>query len=502
MAPAADLIECLNAVAARRPKHLFLRTAGGRELTYGALADQVARFGAALTHLDVAPQDRVAVQVEKSVEAVLLYLACLQVGAVFVPINSANTPTEVAYLLDDARPRLTVVDPRLRDVLEPAARAAGVAHLETLSEAGDGSFTDLVRRMARYADPRVPAEGELGAIVYTSGTTGRPKGAMLTRANLAANAHVLSQAWQFSGTDVLMHVLPLFHIHGLFVALNTLLVQGAGLLFFARYDPAVAVRHLRECSVFMGVPTHYTRLLQQPSLDADACAGMRLFVSGSAPLLAETHRVFRQRTAHTILERYGMTETLIITANPYAGPRRAGSVGTPLPGTALRIAVADEQGVGGIEVQSPAVFAGYWQDEAKTRAEFTDDGWFRTGDLGVQDGEGYVSIVGRAKDLVISGGFNVYPKEVESEIDLLAGVLESAVFGLPHPDFGEGVTAAVVARPGAALTEALILEAIQGRLARYKIPKRVLLLEELPRNTMGKVQKNELRRRFDALYRA
>ena len=503
MAPAAaDLIDCLNAVAARRPKHLFLKTATGRELRYGALADQVARFGAALTHLDVAPQDRVAVQVEKSVEAVLLYLACLQVGAVFVPINSANTPTEVAYLLADARPRLAVVDPRQRAALESAAREAGVAHLETLSEAGDGTFTDLVRRMARYADPHVPAEGDLGAIVYTSGTTGRPKGAMLTRANLAANAHVLSQAWQFTSADVLMHVLPLFHIHGLFVAINTLLVQGAGLLFFPRYDPAAAVRHFPECSVFMGVPTHYTRLLQQPALNADACAALRLFVSGSAPLLAETHQAFAQRTAHTILERYGMTETLILTANPYAGARRAGSVGLPLPGTRLRIATADEQGVGGIEVQSPSVFAGYWQDEVKTRAEFTDDGWFRTGDLGVQEATGYLRIVGRAKDLVISGGFNVYPKEVESEIDLLDGVLESAVFGVPHPDFGEGVTAVVVAREGAALSEAQILAAIQARLARYKVPKRVLLLDELPRNAMGKVQKNELRRRFDALYQS
>ena len=382
MAETVDLIERLQAAAARRPQQLFLRTPAGRELTYAALAEQTARFAAALSQLGVKPADRVAVQVEKSVEAVLLYLACLKVGAVFVPINSANTANEVAYFLKDARPHLVVVDPSQSGALEGAAREAQVAHLETLSESGEGSLTDLVRRSRGENATTASPLSDLGAIVYTSGTTGKPKGAMLTRGNLAANAAVLSQTWRFGADDLLMHVLPLFHIHGLFVALNTLLVEGGGMLFFARFDPALAVRHLNECSVFMGVPTHYTRLLQQAHLTPDACARMRLFVSGSAPLLAETHQEFERRTGHAILERYGMTETLINTSNPYEGPRVPGSVGPPLEGTALRIASPDAHGVGGIEVAGPALFKGYWQDEAKTRAEFTADGWFRTGDLG------------------------------------------------------------------------------------------------------------------------
>jgi malonyl-CoA/methylmalonyl-CoA synthetase len=330
---------------------------------------------------------------------------------------------------------------------------------------------------------------------------------MLTRANLASNASALASAWEFTADDVLLHTLPLFHIHGLFAAINTVLASAATLLLVGKFDAESALPLLADASVFMGVPTHYTRLLQQPGLNRERTASMRLFISGSAPLLPETHREFLERTGHVILERYGMTETLINTSNPYRGTRLPGSVGRPLPGVSLRVAnmqsgdMETEPGaVGTLEVKGPNVFAGYWNDAAKTRAEFTADGWFKTGDVGRIDGEGYVHIVGRAKDLVISGGYNIYPKEVETELDALDGVLESAVFGVAHPDFGEGVTAAVVAKPGVTLSEANLIDAVKLRLARYKIPKRVLLLDELPRNAMGKVQKNILRETFAAIY--
>jgi len=336
------------------------------------------------------------------------------------------------------------------------------------------------------------------AILYTSGTTGRSKGAVLTRANLASNAAVLAQAWRFTGSDVLLHTLPLFHIHGLFAAVNTVLASASSLLFFEKFDASETVSHLARATVFMGVPTQYTRQLLHAGLNRETTAHMRLFVSGSAPLLAETHAEFLRRTGHAILERYGMTETLINTSNPYDGERKPGSVGLPLPGTSVRVAGADV--IGALEVRGPNVFGGYWRDPAKTRSEFTADGWFKTGDLGRIDSDGYVSIVGRSKDLVITGGYNVYPKEVESELDALPGVLESAVFGVPHPDFGEGVTAVLVPKPGAVLSESRIIGTVQQRLARYKVPKRILFIDELPRNAMGKVQKNALRKTYASLY--
>ena len=498
-----DLTHCLREAAHSHPRHLFLRTPSGRELTYGQLLEHSERFAAVLAQLGVVPGDRVAVQVEKSVEAILLYLSCLSLGAVFVPINTANTPHEVEYFLSDARPKVAVVDPKRRAALLHCAREAGVAHLETLGESGDGSLLDLVRRCeARASGQQALGPADPAAIVYTSGTTGRSKGAMLTRGNLGSNAAVLAQAWHFVAGDVVLHVLPLFHIHGLFVAINTALAAGAGLLLMTRFDAGETIRHLNECSVFMGVPTHYTRLLQHPDLSRDSTAHIRLFVSGSAPLSAETHMQFLERTGHAILERYGMSETLIITSNPYEGVRRPGSVGPPLPGIEVRVAGAvSGESVGTLEIRGPNVFAGYWQDAAKTAAEFTPDGWFKSGDMGHIDAQGYIHIVGRAKDLVITGGYNVYPKEVEAELDALSGIQESAVFGVPHPDFGEGVTAAVVIELNAALSESQIIDAVQSRLARYKVPKRVLLVDELPRNTMGKVQKNELRKRFASLYK-
>ena len=492
--------------ARNHPRQLFIKNPAGQDYTYASLQAECGRFVSALMRRGVAPGDRVAVQVEKSAEAVLLYIACLRMGAVFVPINVANTPNEVDYFLRDSQPRVAVIRPTDRMLLEPLARAAGIQRIETLGADGTGSLLESRAEADGELSPIGPES--LAAIIYTSGTTGRSKGAMLTRANLASNAEALVEAWRFTSRDVLLHALPLFHIHGLFAAINTVLASASSLLLLPKFDAATVLRHLPEATVLMGVPTYYTRLLQQVGLNREATARMRLFVSGSAPLLADTHQEFLQRTGHVILERYGMTETLINTSNPYEGVRLPGSVGIPLPGIAIRVAggeagVAEPEaeGTGTLEVSGPNVFAGYWRDAEKTRSEFTADGWFRTGDLGRIDRDGYVHIVGRAKDLVISGGYNVYPKEVETELDAIEGVLESAVFGVPHPDLGEVGTAAVVGKSGAVLSEAAIIEAVQARLARYKVPKRILIIDVLPRNTMGKVQKNALRAAYASLYR-
>jgi malonyl-CoA/methylmalonyl-CoA synthetase len=489
-------------------RRVFLKTPQGRNLSYAALREQSGRIASALMQRGALPGDRIAVQVDKSVEAVLLYVACLRLGAVFVPINVANTSNEVEYFLRDSQPRIVIIRPQDLSLLEPLARAAGIAHLETLGANGEGSLLRLAAELASdFELPRKFDPSSTAAIVYTSGTTGRSKGAMLTRGNLASNAAVLAEAWRFTSGDVLLHTLPLFHIHGLFVAINTVLASGSSLLLLSKFEAAQTLQYLREATVYMGVPTHYTRLLQENGLHQEGTATVRLFVSGSAPLLSETHREFLRRTGHVILERYGMSETLINTSNPYDGLRLPGSVGPPLKGTALRVTntesgavEAEPEVIGALQVKGPNVFVGYWQDEEKTRGEFTADGWFKTGDVGRIDRNGYIHIVGRAKDLVISGGYNVYPKEVEAELDALAGVLESAVFGVPHPDFGEGVTAAVVARLGAVLSEEALIDSVKSRLARYKVPKRILLVDELPRNTMGKVQKNALRKIFAAIY--
>ncbi len=505
MSSVVDPADWIDDAVRRQPQRVFLRTPQGRALSYAALRDQTTRFASALIARGVTPGDRVAVQVDKSVEAVLLYIACLRMGAVFVPINVANTASEVDYFLNDSQPRVAVIRPADRAVVEPLADRAHVRHVETLDADGDGSLQQLVSQCAVISE--LPQRGELsslGALVYTSGTTGRSKGAMLTRGNLASNAAVLAEAWRFSESDVLLHTLPLFHVHGLFAAINTVLASGSSLMLMPKFDAASVLARLPEVTVYMGVPTHYTRLLQEPGLTERVAARLRLFVSGSAPLLAETHHEFLRRTGHTILERYGMTETLMITSNPYDRARVPGSVGPALPGVSVRVAAADSgaNAIGNIEVKGRNVFAGYWRDDEKTRREFTADGWFKTGDLGRIDGNGCLYIVGRAKDLVISGGYNVYAKEVETELDAVAGVRESAVFGVPHPDFGEGVTAAVVGVPGAVLSEPEIISAVRARLAGYKLPKRIVFVDELPRNAMGKVQKNALRATYASLYRA
>ncbi|MET2829942.1 malonate--CoA ligase [Mesorhizobium shangrilense] len=487
------------------PERLLLEADDRRSLTYGDMLARSAQLAHALLQLDVEPGDRVAVQVEKSPEALLLYLACVRAGAVFLPLNTAYTLTELGYFFGDAEPRVIVCDPAKAADIGRLVETSG-AIVVTLDRNGRGSLADQASRQSSNFHDVERGADDLAAILYTSGTTGRSKGAMLSHENLASNARVLVDQWRFTSDDVLVHALPIFHTHGLFVATNVTLMAGASMLFEQKFDPARIVSLLPRATTLMGVPTFYVRLLQQDGLNHESTKTIRLFISGSAPLLAETHNAWRERTGHAILERYGMTETNMNTSNPYEGERRAGTVGFPLPGVSLRIADPDGGGtlaqgeIGMIEVKGPNVFGGYWRMPEKTRAEFRGDGFFITGDLGMIDADGYVHIVGRGKDLIISGGYNIYPKELESEIDALDGVSESAVIGVTHPDFGEGVTAVVVRSPASTITAAEILGAITERVAKYKHPKRVIFVDELPRNTMGKVQKNLLRDAYKDLY--
>ncbi len=479
--------------------------ADGGTLSYAQIDAAAGRFANLLSKLGVAKGERVAVQTDKSVNAVCLYLGCLKAGAVYLPLNTAYTPAEVSYFLTDARPKLLVARPESRAALENVAAAAGVAHLHTMDAEGGGSLAQAAADQAEDAPTAVMASDDLAAILYTSGTTGRSKGAMLTHRNLSSNALALREIWRFTAADVLLHALPIFHVHGLFVAINTTLMSGASMIFLPRFDLDQAIRLLPSATVMMGVPTFYVRLLGDPRFGRALVSHMRLFVSGSAPLLEETFREFEQRTGLRILERYGMTEAGMITSNPYDGERRAGTVGFPLPGVEVRVAddggkVLAPEEIGVLEAKGPNIFKGYWNMPEKTAEDFRADGFFITGDIAKIDARGYVHIVGRAKDLIISGGFNVYPKEVETEIDALPGVVESAVIGCPHPDFGEGVTAVIVKENGAQLSEAAVIAALEEKLAKFKLPKRVLFVPELPRNTMGKVQKNVLREENKGLY--
>jgi malonyl-CoA/methylmalonyl-CoA synthetase len=483
----------------------FLEDAARRRMSYGDMLARSGKIANVLVARGVKPGDRVAVQVEKTPENLLLYLAALRAGAVYLPLNTAYTLTELDYFIGDSGPALVVCNPASHAGVLKIAERHGVAAVETLDAKGEGSLSAAASHAATdFADVARQAS-DLAAILYTSGTTGRSKGAMLTHRNLASNALVLKDFWRFTANDVLLHALPVYHTHGLFVACNTLMLAGGAMIFLPKFDADQVMALLPRATAMMGVPTFYTRLLKHPGLTREACAHMRLFTSGSAPLLAETHHEFQEKTGHAILERYGMTETNMSTSNPYDGDRIAGTVGFPLPGVALRI--VDEDGrevpqgeIGGIEVRGDNVFSGYWRMPDKTKAEFRADGFFITGDVGRIDARGYVHIVGRAKDLVITGGFNVYPVEVEAEIDAIPGVMESAVIGCPHPDFGEGVTAIVVCKPDTALTEDDILKTLEARLARFKLPKRVLFTADLPRNSMGKVQKNLLREQNKDLY--
>ncbi|WP_375171218.1 malonyl-CoA synthase [Marinobacter sp.] len=484
------------------PDKVLIDTAEGLRYRYGDVLDGSRRLASVLIELGVQPGDRVAVQVDKSPEVVTLYLACLQIGAVYLPLNTAYTDAEVEYFLGDAEPRIYICTPeKLASAADYVGRW-GVESAESLGVNADGSLMER----AGAAEPTqaiASVQGDdLAAILYTSGTTGRSKGAMLSHTNLASNSRSLMEAWRYTADDHLLHALPIFHTHGLFVACNVTLTAGSSMTFLPKFDADTLIDLMPRATVLMGVPTFYTRLLQSPRLDHEAVANMRLFVSGSAPLLAETHEQFQERTGHAILERYGMTETNMNTSNPYEGARRPGTVGMPLPGVELRIADRESgaslaQGeTGMVELRGPNVFQGYWRMPEKTKAEFRSDGYFITGDLGRIDDQGYLQIVGRDKDLVISGGYNVYPKEVEQLIDDLPGVIESAVIGIYHPDLGEGVAAVVVTETGADLTESDITANLNGQLARYKQPKRIFFVDSLPRNVMGKVQKKQLRETY------
>jgi malonyl-CoA/methylmalonyl-CoA synthetase len=487
------------------PNRLAIETIDGQRISYAALIARAAQIANVLVARGVKPGDRVAAQTEKSVSGLVLYLAAVRAGAIYLPLNTAYTLNELDYFVTDAEPTLVVCDPSKAQGIGAIAAKVN-AKVETLGADGKGTLTEAADRASRDFETVLRSDDDLAAILYTSGTTGRSKGAMLSHDNLASNSLSLVDYWRFTDKDVLIHALPIYHTHGLFVASNVTLFARASMIFLPKFDPELIIKLMARATVLMGVPTFYTRLLQSPNLTRDSTSHMRLFVSGSAPLLADTHREWADRTGHAVLERYGMTETNMNTSNPYDGERVAGAVGYPLPGVSVRVtdpetaAVLARDTIGMIEVKGPNVFKGYWRMPEKTKSEFRDDGFFITGDLGKIDDKGYVHILGRGKDLVISGGFNVYPKEIESEIDAMPGVVESAVIGLPHADFGEGVTAVVVCHPDADVSETSVLKALDGRLAKFKMPKRVFVVDALPRNTMGKVQKNVLRDTYKELY--
>lgn len=476
----------------------FLTTDQDQVFTYADIDQESARLANFLTGLGVAIGDRVSVQVEKSPQALCLYLACLRGGFVFHPLNPAYKASELDYFLNNAEPTLLVCDAKDLDSLSPIAAAANISHVLTLNADGSGSLIDASRVSTTGFDCVPRADDDMACLLYSSGTTGVPKGIMLTHKNLASNAQTLVDAWGFSSDDNLLHALPIFHVHGLFVALGCVLMSGASMRWLPAFNSASVIKYLPESTVLMGVPTYYTRLLDDSSFTSDVVAGVRLFVSGSAPLLEETFQQFEERTGQRILERYGMTETNMNSSNPLAGERRAGTVGPPLADVDIRITdeqnmALEENDIGNLQVRGPNVFKGYWKLPEKTAEDFTEDGFFNTGDKGKIDEMGYVTIVGRTKDVVITGGLNVYPKEVELVIDEIAGVKESAVIGMPHADFGEAVVAVVVLDGSKSLNEAEIIEHTKTLLANFKVPKEVVITAELPRNTMGKVQKNILR---------
>jgi malonyl-CoA/methylmalonyl-CoA synthetase len=483
----------------------FIETPDGRVMSYAGFEATTAKIAHALRDAGVRKGDRVAAQVEKSPEALCLFFACLRAGAIYLPLNTAYKPAEIAYFVGDAEPRLLVCSSNSQAALAAEAERVG-ATVTTLDGSGGGTLMRSAWSRPDTFDDVSAGEDEVAAILYTSGTTGRSKGAMLTHRNLASNALTLRDFWRFTADDVLLHALPIYHVHGLFVAANVSLLAGASMLFLSGFQVDEVIRLLPRATAMMGVPTFYSRLLEHPAFTRELVRHMRLFVSGSAPLLASTHQEFEARTGHRILERYGMTETNMNTSNPYDGDRVAGTVGVPLPGVEIRVTNPESgtplpQGeVGMIEVKGPNVFKGYWRMPEKTAQEFRSDGFFITGDLGQFEDNGYLRIVGRGKDLIITGGYNVYPKEIEIAIDALDGVRESAVIGVPHPDFGEGVTAVVVSEPGSRLDGHSIIEALSGNLAKFKLPKQVFLVDSLPRNTMGKVLKNELRDRYANIY--
>lgn len=483
----------------------FIETSTGEIITHSGFLAMSARIANALTALGVSKGDRVAIQAEKSVEFLCVYAACVQAGLVFLPLNTAYTESEVRYFVEDSGARIFICDSNNEAQLSEMADNAG-AKLVTLDADGTGSIVELAKAQSNTFETVIADGSDLAAFLYTSGTTGRSKGAMLTQNNLLSNSTILAEYWQFSDADTLLHALPVYHTHGLFVAINVCLMSGASMILLPKFNVKTVIENIPHVTCLMGVPTFYTRLLQEDGFDKHLVQNMRLFISGSAPLLAETHIEFEERTGQKILERYGMTETNMNTSNPYVGERRAGTVGFPLPGIEVRIVDPDTGAkckageIGMLEVKGPNVFKGYWNMPEKTAEEFRDDGFFITGDLGMMDEEGYIQIIGRDKDLIISGGFNIYPKEIELLLDDQPGVLESAVVGVPHPDFGETPIGVLVSKNGETPKLDAITKVIQENMAKFKHPRELLVVGELPRNTMGKVQKNVLRKRYENIY--
>ena len=477
----------------------LLETETGKTFSYGDLAQTSARYANLLTGLGARRGDRIAVQVDKSPASLFLYMGCLRAGMVYVPLNTAYQRGELTHFIGDSEPRVVVCRPPAVELMQELCDDR--CQVLTLDEDGGGSMGLAAAGKAPDFAAAEMQPGDPAVLIYTSGTTGRSKGAVVTHRNLVSNARVLVDYWKFVEDDVLLHALPMFHVHGLFVANHCVLLAGAKMLWHGKFDVKRVMRGLARASVMMGVPTFYTRLLNEQALTRALCTNVRLFVSGSAPLQLETFKDFEARTGKTILERYGMSEAGMISSNPLVGERRGGTVGFPLPGISVRIADQGDRpvetgAVGAIQVKGENVFAGYWRMPEKTREEFTEDGYFRTGDVGAFDREGYLSIVGRAKDLIISGGYNVYPREIELVLDAVAGVAESAVIGVPDPDFGEAVTAIVVPQENVRLDPAFVISAVKNTLANYKVPKTVHFVDDLPRNAMGKVQKSVLRERY------
>ena len=490
----------LNAVA--------VETDQGLLYSWSDLERSTAMLANLLKSLDLPAGARVAMQVEKSVEAMMLYLATLRAGYVFLPLNTAYQSAEIEYFIENAEPSVVVCSSKNFGWVSKIAFKAGTQNVFTLDDDRTGTLLDRAAHCSDPHDAVLREADDLAAILYTSGTTGRSKGAMLTHGNLLSNALTLKTYWGWQSGDVLIHALPIFHVHGLFVALHGALINGSKMIWLSKFDPKLVLKKLPEATVFMGVPTLYVRLLAEPGLTQGACRNMRLFIAGSAPLLIETFTDWQQRTGHTILERYGMSETIMLTSNPYQprdGERRGGTVGFPLPGVSVCVCGDDDKRlptgeIGAIQVKGPNVFKGYWRMPEKTKEEFTSDGWFKTGDVGKIDALGYITIVGRSKDLIISGGYNVYPAEIEAYINDMQGVAESALVGVPHPDFGEVGVAVVIAKSGALVNGDAVVASLKAQLANFKIPKKCFVVPELPRNTMGKVQKNVLREQYKALF--
>ncbi|MEA2433936.1 MAG: malonyl-CoA/methylmalonyl-CoA synthetase [Actinomycetota bacterium] len=484
---------------ASNDEHRFLKTDEGIDYSYSDLDAETARVASLLTSLGLKPGDRVAAQVHKSPQALFLYLGAVRAGLIYLPLNPAYTVAEIAFFIQDAEPGAVICDPEFTGAFNQIV--GDEVHLFELDARGSGSLADAVADASPEfawipSAPRDPA-----VIVYTSGTTGKPKGAVITHENLTSNATALVNAWRINSSDVLVHALPIFHIHGLFVAVHTIMLAGGSMVFMPRFEPDPVIEALTEATLLMGVPTFYSRMLSADSLSTEAVANVRLFISGSAPLHRDVFDEWAIRTGHRILERYGMSETGMITSNPLDKERRAGTVGFALEGVSVRVADEDDMPIGAdepgeIQVKGPNVCDGYWHRPDKTTESFTSDGWFKTGDIGQWSPDGYLSIVGRSSDMIISGGLNVYPKEVEIAIDSIDQVLESAVIGRPDPDLGEVVEAVVVLKPDADLDEQRLMSEVRAQLARYKVPKRVHFVSELPRNVMGKVQKAVLRENY------